>query len=43
VHAFTVGFGLGFLVALPLGPLSLYRSGLICFGDALAYSVLGNS
>jgi putative LysE/RhtB family amino acid efflux pump len=24
VHAFTVGFGLGFLVALQLGPLSLY-------------------
>jgi putative LysE/RhtB family amino acid efflux pump len=24
VHAFTLGFGLGFLVALQLGPLSLY-------------------
>jgi hypothetical protein len=24
VHAFTVGFGLGFFVALQLGPLSLY-------------------
>jgi putative LysE/RhtB family amino acid efflux pump len=24
VHAFTVGFGLGFVVALQLGPLSLY-------------------
>ena len=24
MHAFTVGFGLGFFVALQLGPLSLY-------------------
>jgi putative LysE/RhtB family amino acid efflux pump len=35
VHAFTVGFGLGFVVALQLGPLSLYlirstlRAGLV--------------
>ena len=24
MHAFTVGFGLGFFVGLQLGPLSLY-------------------
>ena len=44
MHAFTVGFGLGFVVALQLGPLSLYlirstlRAGLMV-GLAIACGI----
>jgi hypothetical protein len=40
MHAAAIGFGLGFLVALQLGPMSLLVAGvsLIGFGGALAYT-----
>lgn len=46
MHSTLVGFGLGFFVALQLGPMSLFlvrstlRAGLIGFGGVLGWRTL---